>query len=107
MLVSYSQNMNKLNFLFLNRKAFISLVLMLNQNFFEFKHGTIKIHRAFIAVDKDIIFEISLVILFLSLGHRLIKLTILLNLMNHFLMRRFGLMHVVFFEDLIDIMLAF
>lgn len=107
MLVNYLRSMNKLSFLFLNRKAFISLDQMLNLSFFEYKRGIIKILQAFIVADKGIIFEISLVILFLSLGHHLIKLTIHLNLMNHFLMKRFGPMRVVFFDDLISTTLAF
>lgn len=107
MLVNYSLNTNRLSFPFLNRKAFISLDLMLNQNFFEYKHGIIKILQVFIVADKGIIFEILLVILFLNLGRHLIKSMIHLSHMNHFRMKQFGLMLVVSSDDQISIILAF
>lgn len=80
---------------------------MLNLNFFEYKRGTIKIPLVFIVVDKVIIYEILLVISFLSLGLHSIKLMILLSLMNPFRMRPFGLMLVVFFDALISIILVY
>lgn len=107
MLVNCSLSMNRLNFQFLSKKAFINLDQMRSLSFFEYRRGIIKILLAFIVADRVIIFEILPVTLSLSLGLHSIKLMILLSLMNLFLMKLFGLMLVVFSDALINTILAY